>query len=195
MDFEEVKQYFEANKDSEDVKNFIGGLVTTDRVQNFLNTHEEGKKLLQKEKDTHFTKSLETWKNNNLKQLVETEISKRFPAETEDQKKLRQLQADFEAEKKNRARSELKNKAITHLTGKGIPLDFADYFLGSDEETTTANLQKLEGIYQASIQQAVENKFKESGRDVNHGTNVNEFKPGMPMEEYAAMREKQQGIK
>lgn len=191
MDFEEIKQYFEQNKDSEEVKNFIGGLITTDRVQNFLSTNEDGKKILQKEKDTHFTKSLETWKNNNLNSLVETEIAKKFPAETEEQKKLRQLQDAFEAEKKNRARSDLKNKAITHLTSKGIPLDFADYFLGDDEETTTTNLQKLEGIYQTSIQQAVENKFKEGGRDVTHGQNINGFKPDMTMDEYVAMREKQ----
>lgn len=191
MGFEEVKQFLESNKDSEEVKNFIGGLITTDRVQSFLTTNEDGKKLLQKEKDSHFTKSLETWKNNNLNQLLEIEISKKFPAETEEQKKIRQLQADFDNEKKSRARTELKNKAITNLTGKGLPLEFADHFLGDDEESTNNNLQKLESIYQASIQKAVESKFKENGREIPHGSNVSGFKPEMTMDEYVAMREKE----
>lgn len=195
MNFEEIKKFLDENKDSEEVKGFIGGLVTTDRVMDFITNTEDGKKLMQKEKDSHFTKSLETWKTNNLNKLVEDEIVKKFPAETEAEKKIRQLQADFESEKKGRLKSDLKGKAIKALTEKGIPLDFADHFIGEDDETTTANLAKLESIWTPALTKAVEAKFAAGGRDPQASAVIStEFKEGMEMSDYAAMREKQ-GIK
>src|SRR5690606_40465389 len=41
-------------------------------------------KWLQSEKDRHFSKGLETWKENNLSSIVEEEIKKRYPEETEE---------------------------------------------------------------------------------------------------------------
>jgi hypothetical protein len=165
MEFQEIQQYLEANKESEEVKKFIGGFITTDRVKSFLSETEEGKKLMQSEKDSHFTKSLETWKNNNLNVLIDTEIAKRYPEETEDQKRIRKLETELVDSKKTAHKTGLKNRAITTLTEKGIPIDFAEHFLGDDEAMTDANIAKLESIWQDSLQAAVELKFKENGRD------------------------------
>jgi len=173
MDIKEINAYLEANKDSEEVIKFIGGFVTTDRVKSFLAETEEGKRIMQSEKDAHFTKSLDTWKTNNLNALVEAEIAKRHPEETEDQKRIRKLEMELNDTKKNAQRTGLKNRAITVLTEKGIPLDFADHFLGDDEAMTDENIAKLESVWQTTIQAAVEAKFKENGRDPRKNNNFN----------------------
>ncbi len=163
--FEEVKKFLEDNKDTEEVKNYLAGLAkpTPEGVNAFLDT-PEGKKLLQPRLDQHFTKGLETWKEKTLPGLIEEEISKRYPEETKEQKALKKLQADLEAEKQARLKESLRNKAITAATEKGLPVALVDHFLGQDEETTLANIGKFEAVFQEHLKTAVEAKFKENGR-------------------------------
>jgi hypothetical protein len=170
MTLEELKQFIEANKDNQEVQNYLKGLypLTPEGVTAFLNT-EDGKKLLQPRLDQHFTKGLETWKEKTLPSLLDEEIKKKFPGETEDQKRMRKLEDELKAEKQARIRSELVNKATTLATQKGLPVDLVAYFVGQDEETTTNNLTALESIWQQYLEKAVEAKFKDSGRSPNQG--------------------------
>ena len=75
MNLEEVKQFLDANKENEDVKAYLEELsaVSADKVKGFLET-DEGQKLIRPKLDQHFTKSLETWKANNLDELVDTKV-------------------------------------------------------------------------------------------------------------------------
>lgn len=165
MTLEEIKAYLEANKDTEEVKNYLAGLSkpTPEGVAAFLDT-TEGKKLLQPKLDQHFTKGLETWKEKTLPTLLDEEIKKKFPGETEDQKRMRKLEDELANEKNARIRSELVNKATTLATQKGLPVELVSYFVGQDEDSTVNNLTAVENIWQQNIQKAVEEKFKESGR-------------------------------
>ncbi len=170
MTLEELKQFIEANKDNQEVQNYLKGLypLTPEGVTAFLNT-EDGKKLLQPKLDAHFTKGLETWKSNNLASLLDDEIKKKFPGETEDQKRMRKLEDELANEKNARIRSELVNKATTLATQKGLPVELVAYFVGQDEDSTVNNLTAVESIFQTHIQKAVEEKFKDSGRAPNPG--------------------------
>ena len=169
MTLEEIKQFFEQNKDNEDVKNYLAGLSkpTPEGVTAFLDT-AEGKKILQPRLDAYFTKGLETWKEKTLPNLIDEEIKKRFPGETEEQKRLRKLEEELAKERQARVKSELINKATTLATQKGLPVEIVSYFVGQDEEATTNNLTALESIWQQHLQKAVEEKFKESGRSPNN---------------------------
>lgn len=169
MTLEELKKFLEENKDNQEVQNYLRGLyLTPESVTSFLDT-PEGKKLLQPRLDQHFTKGLETWKQNNLQKLIDDEISKRFPDETEEQKLLKKLQADLEAEKQARLREALRNKAITTATEKGLPVSLIDHFLGQDEEATLANIEKFQSVFQEHLEKAVAEKFKDNGRSPNTG--------------------------
>jgi len=192
MDLNEVKAFLDTNKDTDEVKNFLGSLITKDSVLNYLTNNDEGKQFLNQEKDTHFKKSLEAWQKENMPKFIDEEISKRYPAETEEQKRLKALEVELENEKKSRIRSELKNKAISHLTSKGLPHDLADYFLGEDENKTLENLQKFETVWSASMQKAVEEKFKGNGREPykgGSGSNGNEDLEKASMEDYIKARQ------
>lgn len=165
MTLEELKKFLEANKDNKEIQDYLKGLfpLTPEGVTAFLAT-EDGKKILQPKLDTHFTKSLETWKEKTLPTLLDEEIKKKFPDETEEQKRLRNLEDELTKERQARIKSELVNKATTLATEKGLPVDLIAYFVGQDEETTIANIGNLETVYQKHLQDAVEAKFKENGR-------------------------------
>jgi len=140
--FNEVKAYFEANKDNEDVKGYIGGFVTPDRVNDFLNT-EDGKKTLQPKLDSYHSKSLESWKTNNIAKLVDEEVKKRFPDADPKDVELKKLKEDFEKMKQDALKKDLTNKALKIAQEKKLPTDLIDFFIGNDDDTTTANLEKL----------------------------------------------------
>ncbi len=176
MTLEELRAFIEANKDNQEVQTYLKGLyLTPEGVTAYLNT-EDGKKILQPKLDAHFTKGLETWKEKTFPSLLDEEIKKKFPGETEDQKRMRKLEEDLAHERQARVKSELQNKATTIATQKGLPVDLVAYFVGQDEESTTNNLTALENIWQQNIQKAVEEKFKESGRAPNAGGGGTEAK-------------------
>jgi NH3-dependent NAD+ synthetase len=63
-------------------------------IKDFLENSEDGKKLLQSLSDNRVTRGIDTWKQNNLDKLVEEEIGKRFPPETEEKKETSRLGAE-----------------------------------------------------------------------------------------------------
>ncbi|MCY8663704.1 DUF4355 domain-containing protein [Bacillus haynesii] len=170
MNLEEVKQFLDANKENEDVKAYLEELsaVSADKVKGFLET-DEGQKLIRPKLDQHFTKSLETWKANNLDELVDAKVKELYPEETEEQKRIRKLEQELEKRQREAKREKLMNTAISYASEKGLPTDLVAYFLGDDEETTMSNLGALEEKYSTAVQQAVEDKFKENGRTVEPG--------------------------
>ncbi|KLV15363.1 DUF4355 domain-containing protein [Bacillus altitudinis] len=173
MNIEEIKQFLEQNKENEEVKAFVGELsaVSADKVKGFLET-EEGKKLLQPRLDQHFTKGLETWKDNNLKKIVEEEVSKRNPSKTPEQLEIEKLRKDMESERNARNREKLVNTALKVADKKTLPKDVIDFFIGENEESTIENLGKLEESFNAAVQAAVDAKFKESGREIERGNSA-----------------------
>lgn len=167
----QIRELIEANKDNTEVKAYLQGLspITVEGLQQFVSTNTEAKRWFDSEKDKHFTKGLETWKEKTLPGLIEEEIKKKFPGETEEQKRLRNLEDELTKERQARLKSELVNKATTLATQKGLPVEIISYFVGQDEEATTNNLTALESIWQQALEKAVEAKFKDSGRSPNPG--------------------------
>lgn len=199
MAIEEIKKLIEENKDNEEVQTFIKGLsgeteVTTERVGEFLET-EEGKRLLQPKLDQYFTKGLETWKEKSLPKVVEEEVRKRYPEESEESKKLREMESKLESIESARNRETLKNHAITVATEKGVPLGIIESLIAEDPETTVKNIETVEKALNSAVEKAIKEKFRESGRDVEESTGEPTSDiDKMSMGEYIAYREKQ-GLK
>ncbi|WP_420976960.1 DUF4355 domain-containing protein [Bacillus vallismortis] len=168
---DEVKKFLEENKENEEVKAFVGELsaVSADKVEGFLET-DEGKRVIQPRLDSHFTKGLETWKANNLDALVDAKVKELYPEETEEQKRIRKLEKELEDQKTAAQREKLLNKAISYASEKQLPADVVEFFIGEDEEATMKNLGAFEEKYNAALQNAIESKFQENGRDVQSGS-------------------------
>ncbi|MGG3210951.1 DUF4355 domain-containing protein [Geobacillus stearothermophilus] len=165
MNLEDVKKFFEENKDNEEVKAYLQGLrsVSVEEVQKMLVENEELKRWLDSEKDRHFSKGLETWKRNNLQKLIDEEIKKRFPEADPKDVKLKELEAKIAQMEQEKLREALKNKALTLASEKKLPIQLIDYFIGQDEESTLQNLSTFEEVWTSHLQTLVDEKLKSTG--------------------------------
>jgi len=187
MELKDVKAFLETNKDNEEVKNYLSELskVTSEGVENYILT-EEGKKWLGRHQDSFFTKGLETWKKNNLKKIVDEEIKKRNPDETEEQKKIRELEERLNQKEAAEKRQILLNKSLQIASEKKLPAEILDYFLGEDEESTMKNIEKLETVLNKQIETAVNERLKNGdytppagGSDNNKDKDIESFKSAL----------------
>lgn len=174
MDINEIKEFIESNTENEDVQNYIGGFVTTDRVEAFLNG-DDGKKLLQPKLDSYFNKGLETWKSNNIEKLLDEEIKKRFPEKDQKDIELEKVKAELEKIRSDAQRKELTNKALLVADEKKLPKELVDYFISNDEEGTIKNLEKLESVFSKHVEAIVQEKLKSSSYTPPNGEDGKTF--------------------
>lgn len=171
MDLQEVKTYLETNSQDAAVVEYLSELKkpTAEVVNSYLDS-QEGVKLLQPRLDSHFSKGLQTWKDNNLTKIIDEEVAKRNPGETPEQKEIRELKAQLEQDKAERLKEKLTNVAMKKADELGLPLDLVQHFIGADEDSTNFNLENFNSAFQTALQTQVNSKFKQNGRDVkNYG--------------------------
>ncbi|PAI95720.1 hypothetical protein APW90_08060 [Staphylococcus aureus] len=172
MNIEEVKSFFEEHKDDKEVKDYLKGLktVSVDDVKGFLDT-EEGKRFIQPELDRYHSKGLESWKEKNLEDLIEQEVRKRNPEQSEEQKRISALEQELEKRDAEAKREKLRSNALGKAQELNLPTSLVDRFLGDSDEDTEQNLKVLKETFDKYVQEGVESKFKSSGRDVKESQN------------------------
>lgn len=166
MTVKDILEFVKSNSGKPEMITFLEGLKTLDHesVKDYLEKDESGKNMLKSLNDAAVTKGIATFKEKSLPGLIEDEIKKKFPAETEADKKLRTLEAEQQRLTAEIKKKDLQNKAISLATEKKLPLKLVDRFIGDDEETTIRNIELFEAEYGNSLKTAVESKFKEEGR-------------------------------
>ena len=172
MNIEDVKSFFEEHKDDKEVKDYLKGLktVSVDDVKGFLDT-EEGKRFIQPELDRYHSKGLESWKEKNLEDLIEQEVRKRNPEQSEEQKRISALEQELEKRDAEAKREKLRSNALGKAQELNLPTSLVDRFLGDSDEDTEQNLKALKETFDKYVQKGVESKFKSSGRDVKESRN------------------------
>jgi len=174
MEFKEVKEFLDKEKENEEVKTFLQELkkISVEEVNQFLET-DEGKKLLTPRLHSHFDKTLETWKENNLDKEFATkladEIAIRYPEETEEQKRIKALEKSKEETDNKLLRSELKNTAITFLNEAKLPLDLVEIFIGANADKTLENLGKFKTMMETFQKTITDELYKKHGREPAEG--------------------------
>lgn len=165
MQFEDVKNYIEENKGSEEVKGYLQAFnsMTVDGMKAFVDSDESAKSWIDSVKDKHLAKGLETWKTNNLESLVDTEIRKRFPEKDEKDIEVEKLKSQVEKMQLEKQKEVLTNKAIKIANDKHLPINLVDFFIGEDEEGTIRNIAVLEDVFNKSVQVEVEKRLKGDG--------------------------------
>ena len=134
--------------------------LTLEELKNIINENEGFKAWLSSEKDRHFSTSLNTWKENNLSKEVEKEISKRYPEETAEQKKLRDLELKLQAMEQESKMKEIKANTMRVINDKQLDSEILDFVLSDNEETTIANIDKFEGLVERLANKRLEEKYK-----------------------------------
>lgn len=169
MDINEIKQFIEENKDNAEVigvlSSYVPQEITPEAVENFLNEDEQRAwGLLQPRFDKQFEKSLNTWKNNHLQDIIETEIRKRNPDETPEAKRIRQLEERLAAQDQERKRAESRAIATSYCARYGLPESVVDAIMGESEEIIRTKAQRLEMDYKSAIETEIEKRMSKGYR-------------------------------
>lgn len=162
MNLTEIKAWIEENKENQEVKTFVEGLnpINLEKIKSLASNDKDIKSWLDSEKDKHSSKSLETWKTNNLEKVLEDKIKERFPQADPKDTELAKLKAEIEKMQKESLRKDLTNKAIKIATDKKLPVELIDYLIGEDEEITTKNIEKLESVFGTHVESLVQERLK-----------------------------------
>ena len=175
MNIEEVKNFINDNKESEEVKTYLQDLnkVNVEGIEKYVTEDEEGKKWFDSVKDKHFNKALDTWKTNNLTKLIDDEVKKKFPSKDEKDIEVENLKVEIEKMKQEKLHEALTSKAIKIASDKNLPLNLVDFFIAQDEEATVNNLKVLEESFHKEVQKAVEKRLKNEGYNPPKDTSGN----------------------
>ncbi len=202
MDLNEVKDFLEKNADSPDVQEYLQGFkqISVEDVQNLVKTNKEFTSWLDSEKDKHYSKALETFKQKTMPKIIEDEIAKRNPSnKTPEQLERDQAIAEAQKWKSKMIRESVKNNALKFAAENKIPSDIIDYFITLEneddeegtksKEVTMRNLNNLKDIWSKQLQSVVDEKLKSNGftpKDINTPT-IKSFEE-MSMDEYKKAR-------
>ncbi|MGW9529634.1 DUF4355 domain-containing protein [Paenibacillus terrae] len=165
MNLEQMKQLIEENQMNEEWQTYLQGLnpYSVEGIEQYIQSNQQAKSWFDSTVDKRSAKSLETWKANHLEDLLNAEIKKRFPTKDEKDIEVEKLRAEVENMKLEKQRERLTNQAIKIASEKKLPLPLVDFFIGADEDATTANLAMLEQSLQMATQQQVEQWLKGDG--------------------------------
>lgn len=156
------KELLELIKDIED-EGEIDEIITSKGFAKPLNfgnkvvaTENDLKSLIDSERD----KGIEGFKKGGMQKLIDAEVLKRTnKEETPVEKELREMKAEFESMKKEKARAEMVAKYKDTLADKKIPSKLIDFVLGEDEETTNANISLFEDSMKSYIDSQVSERL------------------------------------
>lgn len=162
--FEQIQEALTNNEEL--AKKVSTSFLTPDAITGYLET-EDGKKLLQPKLDSYFSKGLDTWKNNNLQKLIDEEVNKRNPAETPEQKAIRELQQQMAQANAEKVKAEQIALGQAIASEKGLPTSLVPYFIGDNESDTRNKLNFLELEYKSTLEKQVEARLKSSGTTPN----------------------------
>jgi hypothetical protein len=166
MELKDVSTFLEQNADKDEVKTFVKGFYAPEKLAPILDS-DEGLKILQPRLDKYHTKGLESWKEKNLNSIVEQEISKRYPAQTEEQKRIKTIEDELKQQKTKAKMEEQKNIAITKLNENKMPLVLSDLILGEDDETFNKKFSLLKTAWDKELDNRIKEEIKKNGRQVH----------------------------
>lgn len=145
-----------------------------------ITSKEELDKLIQSEADKRVTQGIKTAQTK-----WEQEYAQKIEDAKEEASKLAKMNADEKAryalekrekemaeKEKEYARKELKLTTIDILNERKLPIDFVDFIMTTDAETTKANIDSFEKLWQAKLEEAVNGKLKGSTPKSGSGTTL-----------------------
>ncbi|WP_144650981.1 DUF4355 domain-containing protein [Bacillus cereus] len=159
---EQVQELVKSNPEVRDA--LKGEFLTPEALTVFAQT-DEGKKVLQPEFDRRVTGGIDAWKKNNLEKIKQDAILAANPADTPEQRQIRELQEQFNAEKRKANLAEQSAYALALANQKGLPTGLISYFVGEDQEATLQGINTYEMEFNSALQQHVESQLGATGRN------------------------------
>lgn len=144
--FQEITDYIEKNKDTEEVSNFINGLktpITRDAVEQWM-SNGEGRSFRDSICDIYSAKAVETARENAIKKYEAEVLPKKLEeykktlsneGKTPEQIQLEQVMAELDAMKKEKALADKKDTIGKELIANGLPMELLGFLNWEAEDS------------------------------------------------------------
>ena len=144
--------------------------ITLEQFKNALENSEECKgyfdSLCDKTVNKRLDKGIESWKEKNLNNLIETEINKRYPQKTEEQIKFEEQQKQLEQVQAEKQQLQLQIKYQNLMAENKLPLEILDFVAGADIQTTITNIERFKKLVEDMVnkhsQEVIKKRLGES---------------------------------
>ncbi|NFF80166.1 DUF4355 domain-containing protein [Clostridium botulinum] len=147
------------NADTQKEENSVGE-ITLEQFKNALENNLEVKgyydSIVDKSVSKRLDKGIESWKTNNLENIIDKEINKRYPQKTEAEIKFEEQQKELENAMEEKRQLELQIKYHDLMAENKLPMEILDFVAGKDVESTISNIErfkKLTGDYAMKLAQ------------------------------------------
>ncbi len=161
VDETEVNEIEEGQKST---KNNEVGEITLEQFKTAIESNLEIKgyydSVVDKTISKRLDKSIESWKEKNLNNLIEEEINKRYPQKTEAEIKLEEINVALEKANKEKQQLELKMQYQELLIKSNIPVEMVNFLAGNDTEETIKNIETFKGLMVKYVDGEVDNRMK-----------------------------------
>lgn len=161
--------------DTSDIDDVVSpNYLNLEVIKSKFNSDKDFKSWLDSEKDKHYSKALETWKNNKGSEYAVEKYYELYPdKKPKDEKDLliEQLMREKADNERLQALEKLKNKALTELTNKGLHTGLIDELIGKDEATTLDKINKFSEIIEAVKMDTKQQFIKDNGYTPPKGGN------------------------
>ncbi|GAA0061728.1 DUF4355 domain-containing protein [Clostridium sp. CTA-1] len=164
----ELLKLIESIEDSEEVDEALKGtdfaksMLSLDNFKNLVATDKDFKSFMDSEKDKYNSKAFETWKTNNLQNLIDEKIKELYPEDDPKDNELVKLKQEMENMKKEKIKEQLTNKALKKMTDEGLPTDLVDFLVGVDEDSTVKNIDLFKEKFTDKLETTVKERLKDS---------------------------------
>lgn len=128
----------------------------------FMET-DEGRKILNPMFDKRVSTAIETWKTNNIDKVINDELVKRGFVQTDEQKKMMELENEIAAIRKEKEMAEKRAIALAELNANGLNATLADYIPHDSEESIRNGVTTFKSILDDLVAQEVKKKTAGTG--------------------------------
>lgn len=171
MNLNDVKKFLADNKEDESVQEFLNSLQAEqqpdlDTFKQLIEQDDNFRSFMDSQKDKHYAKALETWKENNLPELVDNKVRELYPEDDPKDIKVSQLERKVEELENARQREKMTNLALKKAEKLNLPTELINYFVTTNEEETLENLNKFSEVYTTDFQTKLREKLKGQGDQI-----------------------------
>ncbi|EES50342.1 DUF4355 domain-containing protein [Clostridium botulinum] len=136
------------------------GEITLEQFKNALENNLEVKgyydSLVDKNVSKRLDKGIESWKTNNLENLINEEVNKRYPQKTEAEIKFEEQQKQLECAIEEKRQLELQIKYQGLMAENNLPMDILDFVAGKDLESTISNIERFKNLTDKYVTEGVQ---------------------------------------
>lgn len=131
-------------------------LEVKDSVEVEEKTDKKEKTFTQEELDKILNKKFAKWQEQTEKAKAEAERK----AKLTEAEKLAEERKEFEAMKKQFEYERLVNQTSKTLASNNLPIEFADFLVGEDEEATNKRVDLFKDAFNSSLEKMVNERLK-----------------------------------